>query len=81
MAATPEHMDALTAIYYSLCRSICLAMTGLECKEVKHKDYGTEVVLMITHRRKTASLISVLTGSLQSMTTEIPSKRHFMWRW
>jgi hypothetical protein len=34
MAATPDHVAALTEIHYSLCRSTCLAMTGLEYKEV-----------------------------------------------
>jgi hypothetical protein len=48
MAAIPEHMAALTAICYPLCRSTRLAITGLERKEVKHNDYDAEVVLMIT---------------------------------
>jgi hypothetical protein len=52
MAATPEHMAALTAIYYPLCRPTYHAMTGLECKEVKHRDYDAEVVLMINPQGK-----------------------------
>jgi hypothetical protein len=52
MTATPEHMAALTAICYPLCRSTGLARTGLECKQVKHKDYDAVVVLMINPKEK-----------------------------
>jgi hypothetical protein len=41
--------------------STYLAMTGLECKEVMHIHYDTEVVLAI-NAKKTASLSFVLEG-------------------
>jgi hypothetical protein len=45
-------MASLIAIYYPGYWSICLAMTRLENKEVKHKDYDAEVVLMINPQAK-----------------------------
>jgi hypothetical protein len=47
MAATPTHVAALTAIFYSLCLPTRLSVTGLDGIEVKQKDYDAEVVLMI----------------------------------
>jgi phosphatidylserine synthase len=52
MAVTAEHMAALTAICYPLCRLTCLARAGLECKQVKHKDYDAVVVLTVNPQGK-----------------------------
>jgi hypothetical protein len=41
-----EHMASLTAIYYLVYWSICVAIMRSECKAVRHRDYDAEVVLM-----------------------------------
>jgi hypothetical protein len=40
-------MASLNANCYPGYRSTCLAMIRLDSKEVKHKDYDAEVILMI----------------------------------
>jgi hypothetical protein len=41
-AATPEYMATLTATCHPLYRFTRLAIRGLECREVKHKDYDDD---------------------------------------
>jgi hypothetical protein len=69
----PEHVAAMNAVYL-VCWSTCHAMTRLESKEVRHKDYHPEVVLM-TPPRKTALLAPAMAFTLPSRPTELDTQK------
>jgi hypothetical protein len=50
--ATPKHMASLPAICYPLCWSTGVAMMRSESKEVRHRDYHPEVVLITNPQGK-----------------------------